>query len=138
MVLLPKTHKEEDELGDPKTRPVAKAKKCMTSRPSSQVYKVVQGSVESGQKGEEGEEERVECISSEEMLHYLENCEEKQEEMNEDLAVASADVVALFPSLDVKESARIVGRRVENSKCEYRGVNYQAGMRYMAATLTKK
>ena len=54
------------------------------------------------------------------------------EGIDKDCFIGSADVVALYPSLDIDEVAEVVGEMVKKSDIELEGVNYEETSLYLA------
>jgi len=54
------------------------------------------------------------------------------------ITVASEDAEALYPSLDIEQSARICAERVSRSKVEFMGIDYDWAVKYIAMNLTKE
>ena len=131
LFLLPKDHKEKEANGDPKTRPVCGARRSANGRVGNLVSEVLRAVVDS--------EETDECISTEEMLYHLEQCKQEVAGLkNTKITVASQDVEALYPALDIEETARICAERVQNSTLEFNGVDYVWALKYIAMNLTKE
>ena len=106
---LPKDHKDKEENGDPKTRPVCGAKRSVNGRVGNLLSEVLRAVIE----GEEAELPGVK------------------------ITVASEDAEALYPSLDIEQSARICAERVSRSKVEFMGIDYDWAVKYIAMNLTK-
>ena len=47
------------------------------------------------------------------------------------------DATALYPSLNIRDCARIVAKRLGNSKLEFQGVNYKWAVKYIALNLPR-
>ena len=114
---LPKDHKNKEENGDPKTRPVCGAKRSVNGRVGNLLSEVLRAVIEG--------EETDECISTEEMLHHMEvAAEEIAAVPGVRITVASEDAEALYPSLDIEQSARICAERVSRSEVDFMGIDY--------------
>ena len=73
------------------------------------------------------------------MLYHLEQCKQEVAGLkNAKITVASQDVEALYPALDIEETARICAERVQNSTLEFDGVDYVWALKYIAMNLTKE
>ena len=53
------------------------------------------------------------------------------------ITVASEDAEALYLSLDIEQSARICAERVRQSGVEFKGIDYDWAVKYIAMNLTK-
>ena len=127
---LPKDHKDKEENGDPKTRPVCGAKRSVNGRVGNLLSEVLRAVIEG--------EETDECISTEEMLHHMEvAAEEIAAVPGVRITVASEDAEALYPSLDIEQSARICAERVSRSEVDFMGIDYDWAVKYIAMNLTK-
>ena len=127
---LPKDHKNKEENGDPKTRPVCGAKRSVNGRVGNLLSEVLRAVIEG--------EETDECISTEEMLHHMEvAAEEIAAVPGVRITVASEDAEALYPSLDIEQSARICAERVSRSEVDFMGIDYDWAVKYIAMNLTK-
>ena len=115
LFLLPNDHKEKEANGDPKTRPICGARRSANGRVGNL------------------------SISTEEMLYHLEQCKQEVAGLkNTKITVASQDVEALYPALNIEESARICAERVQNSTLEFDGVDYVWALKYIAMNITKE
>lgn len=56
----------------------------------------------------------------------------------EDLMVASLDVKALYPSLDIPVVAKMAAKMVANSKLRLGGIDYHWATVYLALSLSKE
>lgn len=61
-------------------------------------------------------EETEECISSEEMLSYLIEAEEKIEKEGKKVIVASEDAIALYPNIEIAEAAKMCSEKMEDTE----------------------
>ena len=128
---LPKDHKDKEENGDPKTRPVCGAKRSVNGRVGNLLSEVLRAVIEG--------EETDECISTEEMLHHMEVAAEEIAALTGvKITVASEDAEALYPSLDIEQSAKICAERVSRSEVDFMGIDYDWAVRYIAMNLTKE
>ncbi|MCP4264419.1 MAG: hypothetical protein GY777_02390 [Candidatus Brocadiaceae bacterium] len=75
-------------------------------------------------------EEEENCASTEELLAEFDKM--NIEGIDKDCFIGSADVVALYPSLDIDEVAEVVGEMVKKSDIELEGVNYEETSLYLA------
>ena len=67
-------------------------------------------------------EEEENCASTEELLAEFDKL--NVDGIDKECFIGSADVVALYPSLDIDEVAEVVGEMVKKSDIELAGVNY--------------
>ena len=82
-------------------------------------------------------EETDKCISTEEILHHMEvAAEEIAAVTGVRITVALEDAAALYPSLDIEQSARICAERVRESDVEFKGIASITSILYFATTLT--
>ena len=65
--------------------------------------------------------DEVDAVSTEDVLHALEDAEEVVEEKSEKVVVGSADVRALYPSLDIDLTAKVCGDLVARSRTQVEG-----------------
>ena len=80
-----------------------------------------------------------EAQSTEEVLRAVEEASVKlREERVQELVIGSMDVRALYPSLDIEASARIVSEEIIKSEIEYRGVDIKLAGVYLATALSKE
>ena len=119
---LRKDHKKvEDETKGPPLRPVCSATSAYNSKLAHLMNKVLI-------QIWKGEEEN--CASTEELLAEFDKL--NKEGIPEKAFIGSADVVALYPSLDIKEVTRVVGEMIEESNVEIEGVDYNEIGMYLA------
>ena len=128
---LPKDHSRKEENGDPRTRPVCGAKRSVNGRVGNLISEVLRAVIEG--------EETDECISTEEMLHHMEvAAKEIAGQGGVRVTVASEDAEALYPSLDIEQSARICAERVRGSEVEFAGIDYEWALKYIAMNFTNE
>ena len=131
MRLLPKTHKKLSTKGHPQSRPVVSASTGMSSRAGDMIADVLEPMISL-------QLPRLEDKSTEEVLSQLEETEKYLvENGHTDIMVGSLDVKALYPSLDIKQSAMIVEQFILNSKVEVNGINTRAAQVYLASNLSE-
>ena len=82
----------------------------------------------------------IESESTEESIFYIDraNKEIREEvdrgiESDTGVVIGSMDVEALYPSIQVNRSTRIVGEMVEESKLKIENVDYNTAVRYIAS-----
>ena len=127
----PKTHKENLPNGDPQTRPVVSASQCPTARPGdilSTVLNAVTNALD--------ETDSKEVLSTEDLLGLLEDAEVKISKESNSVVLGSIDAKALYPSLDVDNSAYLCGQAVAKSKLHFKNIDTRALTIYIAATLS--
>ena len=95
----PKVHKQADDLGEPKSRPVVQASSCITSRPGEILGNILEATLQSLP-------EQTECKSTEEMLAQIDSVNDKIKSEGINIFVESGDAVALYPSLLHAASAK--------------------------------
>ena len=81
-------------------------------------------------------EEEENCASTEELLAEFDKM--NVDGIDKECFIGSADVVALYPSLDIDEVAEVVREMVKKSDIELAGVNYQELGLYLAVTKEEK
>ena len=82
----------------------------------------------------------IETISSEELAGLMDKLVEEQlleGRDNSDLMALSLDANALYPSLDIEKTSRIVAKRVVNSGLKFEVVNCTWTAKYVALNLNK-
>ena len=82
--------------------------------------------------------ETKEVISCEEMCGKLDDLNMKLIEDEVDMSevmIASLDATPLYPLLNIRDCARIVAKRLENSNLEFQGINYKWAVKYKALNL---
>ena len=123
---LRKDHKEyDDEVKGPPTRPVCGATTAYNGKLSyllSQILEVV------------WKEPETVCLSTEEMLAEFDKFNSKG--IEEKVSIGSADVKALYPSIDIEFAVEKVGEMMEKSPLSIEGVNEKEVGLYLA--LNKK
>ncbi len=105
--IYPKNHKKRKENGDPKTWGVVGASNSMMSRTANAVGEIVEISIKACK------DKSLECISTEEVLAYLEDMNMVVGEEGEDIVVGSVDAEALYPSLNIPQVARMCADKIE-------------------------
>ena len=81
--------------------------------------------------------ENSEVISTEDLLHEVDelNREWREKGVNmeqNEVFVGSLDATALYPSLDVQRCGQLFGQMIQESKLEFRGVDYKWAAIYIA------
>ena len=128
--ITPKLHKKNKDNGMPHTRPLVGASNCMSSRCSEIVADVLDVLIEAGTD--------FESNSTEDTLNKVENAEKIIEQKGKNVINASADVVALFPSIPIEEAAKDIYQLVIESEVEMTNINYQAAAKYIATLCTEE
>ena len=88
----------------------------------------------------DGKQDTV-CTSTEELLSGIDELNEELREglgENRSIVVGSADVKALYPSLDVEFTVEIVSGMFENSGLEIEGIDYEEMGLYLAFTRSRE
>ena len=131
MKVLPKIHKARLPNGDPKTRPVVGAASGLTARAGDLVADLLDSLTKARVPAEE-------LLSTEEVLHNLENAAAKIAKEGERIVPGSADVEALYPNIETELTAEECGKEMEESMVEVKGVDYRAAVVYLAACLSRE
>ena len=129
--LMLKDHKEPKERMLP-TRPVCGASSSINGELSEYLSNIVDSINDFP--------ETKEVISCEEMCGKLDDLNMKLIEEDVDMSevmIASSDATALYPSLNIRDCARRVAKRLGNSKLEFQGVNYKWAVKYIALNLPR-
>ena len=121
----PKTHKDIDDQGDPKTRPIVQANSCVTSRPGEVLADLLEAALMAYP-------EQAECRSTEEILAKIDAENMTVKEMGVNVVVGSGDVVGLYPSLRHHESARMCGKMVLDSPATFKNVDLKTAGVFVA------
>ena len=120
--LLPKVHKPATAQGHPQSRPVVAAQTGITSDFLVPVPHM--------------QTPRLEDKSTEEALAQLSEAQgEILEAGSQSTMVGSLDVKALYPSIDQKEAAEMVGNLVLKSRLKISGIDFRAAQVYLASNL---
>ena len=81
-----------------------------------------------------------ELVSCEELCGLIDDLNEdfkaRSQDMNE-VMISSLDAKALYPSLNIRKSAKIVAERVTESGVKIEGVNYKWVGKYLALTMSR-
>ena len=125
----PKTHKDLDGLGDPKTRPIVQARSCVTSRAGEIVADLLDAALLSFP-------EQLECKSTEEMLARVDDANEKVQKDGIDVCIGSGDVIGLYPNLKHKESSKMCADMIKNCPASFSNINYKAAGVFVAVQCT--
>ena len=128
--LLIKDHKEPDEQGRPKSRPVCGASSSINGELSEWISDILESISQSM--------ETDEVVSSEELLSFVDDLNKTLEaegvpELG--LCVGSLDVKALYPSLVVKACAKLVHDRVMKSPVKFPDISAKWASIYVAMNL---
>ena len=124
-----KTHKPVGPDGIPKSRPIVAASEGLTTALGEILSDVIEPIART--RGED--EHNYEAQSTEELMRDIEDTSIKAEEEGwDDLVVGSMDVVALYPSIDQTQAAKVVARRYLESGIVTEDVNYRAASIYLA------
>ena len=109
MRCMAKTHKPVGNNGVPKSRPVVGAAQGLTTPIGDLISDIIEPLARV-------EPNKTEAQSTEELIRSIQEANSYLREVRDDSTVlASMDVVALYPSIDQKEAARIVRRTFEDS-----------------------
>ena len=131
MKLLPKIHKPLGPGGCPKSRPVVTASSGMSTRAGDILADVLEPLVMCDLP-------RYEDQSTEEVLHQLETAQENiREGGHTDTVVGSLDVVGLYPNIDQREAAEIVGEFVNDSSIEIKDVDWSSAVVFLASNMSE-
>ena len=83
-------------------------------------------------------EDQRECQSTEEMVVHIQSANKKLDEKKIEAAMfGSMDVEVLYPSIDQKEGARIVGEELMESPLEFQDADMRKAAVYLAVVLDK-
>ena len=121
---LRKDHKHvEDNVKGPPLRPVCSASAAYNSKLAHLITTYLA-------KIWKNEEEN--CASTEELLAEFDEINKNQKGLTHNSFVGSADVIALYPSLNVERVADVVAEMIQNSEIKLEGIDYiEVGM-YLA------
>ena len=122
--LLIKDHKQTVANRVPASRPVCGASSSINRELSEWVSSVLDSVCKS--------EDTDEAISGKETCAYIDDLVEKMKILPEEesVFVGSLDAKALFPSLKIKESAKLVARRVQEAEVKFENVDYKWASMY--------
>ena len=128
-----KTHKPVGPKGVPKSRPIVGATRGLTTALGEMISDVIEPIARVSP-------EQSEAQSTEELMREIEetNKELRDLKSGEGIVVASMDVSALYPSLDQRESAKIVRKEFEESGIEIEGVDWRLVALYLAVTVSRE
>ena len=125
---LRKDHKVcVDKTKGPPTRPICGAESCYNGKMSHLLSRILTPVKE---------ESETSCRSTEEMLAAIKTVNENV--VGEDVVIGSADVKALYPSLDIDETIEVVTQMFMESKVEIEGVDYKELSLYLALNRSKE
>ena len=125
----PKTHKDLDISGDPKSRPIVQASSCITSRPAEILSDILEGALKSFPT-------LTECQSTEDMLVRVDKANVEVRARGKDVCVGSGDAVALYPSLKHKLSARLCAEVIRTCPANIDSVDYRMAAVFIATHCT--
>ena len=127
--LLMKDHKQTGADRVPASRPVCGASSSIKGELSEWVSSVLDSVCKS--------EDTDEAISGEEMRAHIDDLVEKMKNLPEEesVFVGSLDAKALFPSLKIKESAKLVARRIQDAEVKFENVGYKWASMYFALSM---
>ena len=132
MKILPKIHKAATAAGHPQSCPVVTAASGLSSRSGDILSDFLGPIILLNQP-------RMEDQSTGEVLSQLEDAATAIEESGyRDIMVGSLDVQALYPSLDQKETAKIVGELVMESRADISGVDYRSVPVFVASNMDQE
>jgi len=125
---LRKDHKKiEDEIRGPPLRPVCSA----TNAYNSKIAQLINSFLVHIWKNEEEN-----CASTEELLAEFDRL--NVEGVDQECFIGSADVVALYPSLDIDEVTEVIGEMIKKTDVTLEGVDYKEIGLYLAITKDTK
>ena len=118
-----KDHKKIDEgmeeIG-PKVRPVCGAKDCVTKRVSHIICQIIYPLVGN---------ESTHCWSTDDLINEIERLNERV--VDEEWMVASLDIDALYPSLDVKKCTEVIVNKLYESDVIFEGLQWMDIVLYL-------
>ena len=136
LAMLPKDHKPVQG-PIPATRPVCLCTSSINLRPSDILSEVLAPIARE-------EEKYIESESTEECLYHVDEAnrlvrEERSsgELVEGELIVGSMDIEALYPSIEVNRSAKIVSEMVSESKVQIENVDFETAVVYIASNSSK-
>ena len=126
-----KTHKPTGDNGVPKSRPIVRATKGLTTSLVEMISDIIEPIARMNP-------EQSKAQSTEELMREIEDANMKVGHRKmEEIVVASMDVSALYPSLDEAGSARIVMEEFIASGLEVKGVDWSKVPSYLAVTTSR-
>ena len=131
ITILAKDHTPVNEKGIPATRPVC----CCSRSINGELSEWVSSLVDAGTNCSEQKEKEV--LSCEDLLAQVDALVDRLEREKKDtsrLFIGSLDAKALYPSLDINRSSKIVADRMLNSDLKIDGVNWTLAAKYIALT----
>ena len=125
---LRKDHKVcNDQEKGPPTRPVCGASSGYNNKLSNFISTIIRPI---------WKDNEIVCTNTEEMMAAIESTNKSNK--SSDIIVGSADVKALYPSLDIDSCAEIVSRTFEESEVEVRGVDPEEIGLYLALNMEEE
>ena len=124
----PKDHKPDGPGGLPKTRPLYGAHRTMNGKLSEWIADVVEAAISA--KGTSKE-----SISTEDVLSIVDKVALQILNQNlnqEDLFVGSLDAEALYPSLNIDKTAKLIGELIGEAGLKWEGVDFRWASIYVA------
>ena len=127
-----KTHKQSGEGGVPKSCSLEGAIKGLTTPLSEMLSDLIEPISRMDHDSNEAQ-------STEEVLRMIAEANQKLSVDNvRDVALGSMDVVALYPSLDQDEFAKIVADHIMESEVDFAGVDFDIAGVYLATVWSKE
>ena len=77
------------------------------------------------------EELDKECISTESLLSKIEDAAKTVKEKGRNVVLFSIDAKALYPNINIKRAAKETGKKVMESKAEFKNIDYKAAATYL-------
>ena len=127
----PKVHKEPDEKGDPRSRPVVQANTCITSRPGEILADILDAAIQSFP-------DSLECQSTEEMLAEIDKVNPTIENEGKNVCIGSGDAVSLYPSLQHEASAKLCAEIIMSCPAVFSNIDTQAAVAFVSTNSTEK
>ena len=125
LLILQKDHKKEDKDGRKPGRPVCLAR----NTPNEVLSDIVSELLD---KVSDAAESTTECLNTEELCFKVREVNKKLKDIDEDIVLGSLDAKALYPSLRIKESMKIVTEMVEESDIDLTSTDWKSMMNYLA------
>ena len=125
---LRKDHKkieEGQEIEGPKTRPLCGASDCLTRRTSYMLSKLLVDIIP---------KPNTQCNSTQELMSEINNLNKGN--IDKEWIICSLDVEALYPSLDMKECARVIEEQLNQSDFKIEGLKWTEIALYLRYHMT--
>ena len=127
-----KTHKATGDNGVPKSRPIVGASKGLTTPLGELLSDLIEPLSRMNEDSDEAQ-------STEEVMRKIEEANKILAEKGvNDISLGSMDVVALYPSLDQEESAKIVAESIMESEIDIEGMDLDIAGVYLATVWDKE